>query len=117
MRPVRTLATLVLGTGLLLGPAAAPAQTVIVPPGLPVTDCWSQARTFDTLRDGPFAYCRKNLRYRPGALECFWIAERICWAFDPVSREWSQLHTPEQPIVFPCPVGPEPPVCPRLAGL
>ena len=117
MRRARTLAALVVGAGLVLGPAAVRGQTAIVPPGIPVADCWSQARTFDTLRDGPFAYCRKNLRYRPGALECFWIAERICWAFDPVSRQWSQLHSPEQPIVFPCPDGPEPPVCPRLAGL
>src|SRR5262249_22660406 len=114
MRRARTLAALVVGAGLVLRPAAVRGQTAIVPPGIPGRASWSRRRPFAPLRVGPSPYCRKILRYRPGALECFWIAERICWAFDPVSRQWSQLPSPEQPIVFPCPDGPEPPVCPRL---
>ena len=117
--PRRSLSALTLAGSLTwaLGRSAAQPVPVLPPPGAVVTDCWLQARTFDTLRNGPFAYCRKNLRYRPGALECFWIAERVCWVFFPDRREWSQLHTPEAPVAFPCPDGPEPPVCPRLAGL
>lgn len=108
----------------LAGPAAAqgppppipPLVTPLSPPVI-VADCWTQARLFESLRSGAFAYCRKNLRYRVGALECFYVGERICWAYDTIERRWTQLRTPQDPIAFPCPAGPEPPVCPRLAGL
>ena len=120
---------LAITTALLLGganPAAAQSRSptiIVVPDGrqpLPVLpfaqplSCWSDIRLFNTLRNGNFPYCRQNLRYRPGALECFQIAEQVCEVIPaggtlPV-RTTSTLS--KQVIV--CPDGPAPPVCRRL---
>lgn len=118
-----------IAAALLLGqptmaPADSRAPTIIVVPGggqalpaLPFAQplsCWSDIRLFHTLRNGNFPYCRQNLRYRPGALECFQIAEQVCEVIPaggtlPV-RTTSTLS--KQVIV--CPDGPPPPVCRRL---
>ena len=119
---MRLARLLILAITIRAGAAAAEPPGLPPPPvGETITECWLEARTFDTLRAGPFSYCRKNLRYRPGLLECYWVAERVCWVYFPASRTssgtWAQTHALEAPIAFPCPFGPEPPVCPRLAGL
>jgi hypothetical protein len=121
---------LAIAMALLGQPVVAPAQSrspsiIVVPgggqalPALPYPyaqplSCWSDIRLFRTLRNGNFPYCRQNLRYRPGALECFQIAEQVCEVIPaggtlPV-RTTSTLS--KQVIV--CPDGPPPPVCRRL---
>jgi hypothetical protein len=114
---------------LLLGPVlvarAEPRSPsiIIVPGGQPVLpalpyaqtlSCWSDVRLFRTLRNGNFPYCRQNLRYRPGALECFQITEQICDVIPPGGtlpvRTTSMVN---KQVIF-CPDGPQPPVCRRL---
>jgi hypothetical protein len=76
--------------------------------------CWSDVRLFNTLRNGNFPYCRQNLRYRPGALECFQITEQICEVIPAGATLPIQTTSPLSKQVIPCPDGPEPPVCRRL---
>ena len=66
----------------LVGVATARAEDVIprgpilVPGGVPNPGyCWAELKLFDTLRYGPFDFCRKRLAYRPGRLECAQIGE------------------------------------------
>src|SRR5688572_8606413 len=40
--------------------------------------CWVDVRVFETLRHGPFGYCRQKLRYTPGKPECFQITDQVC---------------------------------------
>jgi hypothetical protein len=129
MRGVRVVGAVILGFALALPEAAVAdprSPTIVVVPGArpaypaysypyaqPLS-CWSDVRLFQTLRNGNFPYCRQNLRYRPGALECFQITEQVCsvvlpGAFLPIETT-SQLTKQ----VMPCPDGPEPPVCRRL---
>ena len=75
--------------------------------------CWPEARLFDSLRNGTVNYCRGHLRYEPGALDCYFVADQACWVLLP-SREWIQTRSVGSPIAFPCPDAPEPPFCPRL---
>jgi hypothetical protein len=127
MRPLRALA---LVASLLLTPALAGAfdlprpREQSMPPRQPATVpnpfvqpapsyCWISVRVFDTLRHGPFDYCRRKLRYRPGALECFTFTDQVCAVLLP-SGEWTETRNPITRQPFPCPRGPEPPVCRRL---
>jgi len=116
--------------GLLLLPGAARAEPrapsiLIVPgpqpayPAFPypygqTLSCWSDVRLFSTLRNGNFPYCRQNLRYRPGALECFQITEQVCQVLPVGATLPIQTTSPLSKQVIPCPDGPEPPVCRRL---
>jgi hypothetical protein len=70
-------------------------------------------RLFYTLRYGPVAVCRRNLRYRPGALECYQFIDRVCATPDPLNG-WVNSSSPLDAQVFPCPAGIEPPVCRTL---
>jgi hypothetical protein len=104
---------------LLVGVAAARAQNVIprgpilVPGGVPNPGyCWSEVKLFDTLRHGPFDYCRKRLAYRRGRLECAQVGESVCWVL--IGAQWTLTRTPLNQYTIPCPDGPEPPVCPRM---
>ena len=123
------LATLALGALLATG-VAARAETRPppgLPPGLPPAGlplyglppfappawCWIEVRLFDSLRTGPIDYCRRRLRYRPGALECYRIVDRVC-ASPTASGQWVTGRTPITKEVLPCPRGPEPPVCRQL---
>ena len=91
------------------------APVVPAQPPIP-TSCWDQPRYFESLKYGVFEYCRAHLRYKPGALECYYFSEQVCWVFLPGDQEWTQTHNVGPATIFPCPGGPEPPVCPRLAG-
>jgi hypothetical protein len=102
---------------IIVVPGARPAIPAY-PYGYPYAQtlgCWSDVRLFNTLRNGNFPYCRQNLRYRPGALECFQITEQVCEVI-PVGATLPILTTsPVTKQVIPCPDGPEPPVCRRLS--
>jgi hypothetical protein len=131
MRSVWAAGAFVLGIA-LARPEAAVADprspTIIVVPGarpaLPAypyaypyaqtLGCWSDVRLFNTLRNGNFPYCRQNLRYRPGALECFQITEQVCEVIPVGATLPIQTTSPVNKQVIPCPDGPEPPVCRRL---
>jgi len=109
---------------LLVGGARAGDRSpVIVVPGGPVivqpppASCWQQPRYFETLRSGVVDYCRRNLAWHPGRLECYWIAERVCDVYDTNALEWVRTAQLLDPVLFPCPPGDPPPVCPRLGGL
>ena len=103
---------------LLLVTVPLPAGNVPAPPPLaPQIFCWFEARYFRSFTAGLVDYCRAHLAYRPGALECYYLADQVCWTFAPDKGEWTQVRFSQPPLVFPCPYAPEPPVCPRLAGL
>ena len=96
---------------------------IVVPSGRPALPaypyaqalgCWSDVRLFNTLRNGNFPYCRQNLRYRSGALECFQITEQVCEVIPAGATLPIQTTSPLNKQVIPCPDGPEPPVCRRL---
>ena len=93
-------------------PAPPQSRTLTVPGG-PPGYCWTDVRVFYTLRYGPVAFCRRNLRYRPGALECYQFIDRVCATPDPVNG-WVNSSSPLDTQVFPCPAGIEPPVCRTL---
>jgi hypothetical protein len=93
-------------------PVPAPVLPVPVP-ALPPSYCWLDIRLFYTLRLGPVDFCRRNLRYRPGALECYQFTDQVCATFVPGSG-WVTGRNAVDTRVFPCPDGPEPPVCRQL---
>ena len=115
-----------IAAALLMPPVAALAQphapSIVVVPGpgqaLPVLpyaqplSCWQDVRLFRTLRNGNFPYCRQNLRYRPGALECFQIMEQICSVIPAGGAMPVQTTSTLSKQVIVCPDGPEPPVAP-----
>jgi hypothetical protein len=101
-------------------PPVTPARPTPFPPPaatpyplLPPSWCWIEVRLFDTLRYGPIDVCRKRLRYRPGALECYHIVDRVCATVLPDGQVLNG-RTPTSREVVPCPAGVEPPVCRRL---
>jgi hypothetical protein len=77
--------------------------------------CWTDVKLFNTLRDGNFPYCRQKMRYRPGALECVQVTEQVCEVVPAGATLPIQTTSPVNKQVIPCPDGPEPPVCRRLA--
>jgi hypothetical protein len=82
-------------------------------PGV-VSDCWEDTRLFESLGSGTLDYCRRHLRYVPGALDCYRVIDRVCTIFVPATGEWTEARTPRARLAFPCPRGPLPPVCRRL---
>lgn len=126
MRPLRAfalVATLALTAGLAgavdvrrpgNAPRIAPVPQQPVPFVQPAPSwCWLSIRLFNTLRHGPFEYCRRNLRYSPGKLECYTFTDQVCSVLLP-NGEWTETRNVIQRQPFPCPRGPEPPVCRRL---
>jgi hypothetical protein len=93
-------------------PVPAPLQVVPTPVPAP-SYCWLDVRLFYTLRLGPVPLCRRHLRYRPGALECYQFLDNVCATFVP-SSGWLQSRSPISTQVVECPAGPEPPVCRAL---
>lgn len=105
---------------LTVRPTNPPSAVAVTPnpvlpfPVLPTPSyCWIDVRLFDTLRHGPFDFCRRKLRYRPGALECYFVTDQVCATLQP-NGQWFEARTPVNTQVFRCPPGPEPPVCRRL---
>ena len=110
-------AALAVATLLAVAPAHAdhtfPRGPIVVPGGVATPGyCWSEVKLFDTLRYGPVDFCRKNLAYRPGRLECAQVGENVCWVL--LGVQWTLTRTPMSQYVIPCPDGPAPPVCPRM---
>jgi hypothetical protein len=99
----------------------AQAQLVVSQPGVGFATpydgapmyCSTDVRVFETLRHGPFHYCRKKLKYTPGALECFQITDQVCISLLQ-NGLWGDARAGVLRQVFPCPRAPEPPVCRRL---
>lgn len=74
--------------------------------------CQTETRQFDT-REGPVDYCRGHLRYEPGALDCYTLAQQVCLVLEPLSQSWREQREELRSEAFPCPEGPKPPICPR----
>jgi hypothetical protein len=111
---VRLAAVLLAVLLLALGPAAAVPGTA-VKPGPVATSCWPALRLFDSLATGTTDFCRGHLAYTPGALDCYRFLDHVCAVFLPASNAFVETRRPvSEPLVFPCPDGPEPPVCRRL---
>jgi hypothetical protein len=91
----------------MVGPGSATGGAV-------TTACWLDVRYFRSLATGVVDYCRGHLGYEPGAFDCYQFTDRVCSVFVPQTVEWIETRQTEAPAVFPCPDGPEPPVCPRL---
>jgi hypothetical protein len=98
--------------GVPLPPGGVPG-TALPQFGPPPAWCWVEVRLFDSLRTGPIDFCRKNLRYRPGALECYRIVDNVCASLMNTGQ-WATGRTPVTRSVLPCPRGPQPPVCRQL---
>ncbi len=97
--------------------ASADGPTIIVPNGdssTVTTACWLESRYFENLKAGVVDYCRGHLRYSPGAVDCYRFTDQVCSVLLPRTGEWSQRRFPGPSGIFPCPEGPEPPMCPRL---
>ena len=114
-------AVVVSACGLLVWPPAGRAVPPFAPPpGVPVVPdpplsslCWVDIRLFDTLRLGPVDFCRRRMRYRPGALECYRFIDQVCMTWVP-GGGWVTSRGSLDVQVIPCPHGPEPPMCRRL---
>jgi hypothetical protein len=90
-----------------------PGGVLVVPQQPYPADCWVDVRTFHSMRYGEVPYCRENLRYRPGAFECFEVVDRVC-AIVTADAQLVDARTPVQRRRIVCPAGPRPPVCRRL---
>jgi hypothetical protein len=108
------MAMRVVGLLFLVLARPAAAQGPLLPFPEVVTGCWEDARLFESLRSGTLDYCRRHLRYVPGALDCYRVIDRVCTVFVPATGEWTEARAPRARIAFPCPRGPLPPVCRRL---
>lgn len=97
----------------LVAGSSARAQPY-VPVPVPALECWTDARLFPSLANGNFDYCRAHLRYVPGSLDCYQVIDRVCLVWLPGTTEWTEARSTRAHIPFPCPEGPEPPVCRRL---
>jgi hypothetical protein len=75
--------------------------------------CWADVRVFESLRHGPFEYCRQKLKYTPGKPECFQITDQVCVSLLP-NGLWGDARANVVRQRFVCPRAPEPPVCRRL---
>jgi hypothetical protein len=94
------------------GTRYVPEGVIVVPQPYPAA-CWIDIRTFYSMRYGEMPYCRENLRYRPGAFECFQIVDRIC-SIVTAEAQLIDARTPVERQRILCPAGPRPPVCRRL---
>jgi hypothetical protein len=91
-----------------------PPPPIAPGPAFP-TSCFVNVRLFRSLRTGPIDYCRENLRYVPGALECYQFTDQVCTVFLPSTGGFTETRSLLHATPFRCPDGPEPPVCPRLS--
>jgi len=107
---------LLISLALVAGEAAAQGELggPLTPPPPVVLECWSDVRLFENFSAGTVDYCRAHRRYVPGALECYHLFDRVCSVYLPATAEWTELRQPQSRLPFPCPPGPETPVCRRL---
>jgi hypothetical protein len=94
-------------------PRILPPNAALLGPWVTVS-CWVEPRWFDTLRNGPMDFCKRSLRYRPGQIDCLTFTEQVCWNVNQVTGEGQQFRSAGIESLIACPMGPEPPTCPRL---
>ena len=82
-----------------------------------VTNCWTETQTFSSLKTGEVDFCKKHIKYAPGALDCYTFEVQVCDIFQPTNQQWTQNRRPLPPRVFECPEEPEPPLCPSSPAL
>jgi hypothetical protein len=82
-----------------------------------VTNCWTEARTFSSLKTGDADFCKKHIKYAPGALDCYTFETQVCEVYQPATRQLTQDRRPLSPRVIECPDEPEPPLCPSTPAL
>ena len=82
-----------------------------------VTNCWTETQTFSNLTTGDVDFCKKHMRYTPGAPDCYVFETQVCDLFQPANQQWTQNRRPLAPRVMECPEEPEPPLCPSSPSL
>jgi hypothetical protein len=111
---VSRAAALVVALLLTAVPTLAEPERVSDPAPV-ATSCWPGLRLFHSLATGTTDFCRGHLGYSPGTLDCYRFLDHVCAVFLPASNAFVETRRPvSAPLVFPCPQGPEPPVCRRL---
>lgn len=75
-------------------------------------NCWTETQPFSSLRTGAVNFCKKHMKYAPGALDCSTFETEICEIFQPTTQQWTQNRRPLRPRVIECPEEIEPPLCP-----
>jgi hypothetical protein len=114
LRVALLVAVLLAGPAEALDPLAPPQSRGVLLGPLPEPGgCGVELRVFYSLRLGPVAFCRRHLRYRPGTLECYQFSELVCPGLDAVDGPVGSRRAIDAEV-FPCPVGPAPPVCRTL---
>ena len=51
-----------------------------------VTNCWTEARAFYSLKTGDVDFCRKHMKYASGALDCYTFETQVCAVFQPATQ-------------------------------
>ena len=125
MRP-RTARRALIGLALALAGLQAPAtraQDAGLDPEIrallpaPLFLCEGEVAIFESLRHGPFDYCRQHLRYVPGSFDCLRIILPTCNVFPSAQPTWV-FRSPAERVLgghaerIVCPPGPPPPTCP-----
>jgi hypothetical protein len=80
-------------------------------------NCWVETRTFSSLKTGNVDFCKRHMKYVPGALDCYTFETQVCEVFQLTTRQWTQNRQPLPPKVFECPEEIEPPLCPSSPAL
>jgi hypothetical protein len=111
--PVSRLRTALCSVILLATPVTAQIF-VRDPDAALVLSCRADVRLFRSLRTGLVDYCRGHLRYAPGTLDCYQFLDEVCTVLLPGSPTFTETRREGTPSIFPCPLAPEPPVCPRM---
>ena len=77
-----------------------------------VTNCRIEARTFSSLKTGEVDFCRRHMKYAPGAVDCYRFEAQVCDVFQPTTQQWTENRQVLPPSVLECPEEIEPPLCP-----
>ncbi len=113
LRTLVLVATLMSAVTSAQPPRTGAPNAALLGPWVTVS-CWVEPRWFETLRNGPMDFCKRSLRYRPGQIDCLTFTEQVCWNVNQVTGEAQQFRSAGIESLIACPMGPEPPTCPRL---